>query len=67
MNVKLKGSLGCSDHELVDFKDLRAVRSVGRRSLPWTTREQTLASPRISLVECHGKEPWREKWPKRAR
>ena len=27
-NVKLKGSLGCSDHEMVDFKILRAVRKV---------------------------------------
>lgn len=27
VNVKLKGSLGCSDHEAVDFKDLGAVRS----------------------------------------
>ena len=25
-NVKLKGSLGCSDHEMVEFKILRAVR-----------------------------------------
>ncbi|GAB0183301.1 hypothetical protein GRJ2_000795400 [Grus japonensis] len=27
-NVKLKGSLGCSVHEMVEFKILRAVRSV---------------------------------------
>jgi len=26
-NVKLKGSLGCSDHEKVEFKILRAARS----------------------------------------
>ncbi|KAM9590815.1 uncharacterized protein ACIBXB_005869 [Morphnus guianensis] len=25
-NVKLKGSLGCSDHEMVEFKNLRAAR-----------------------------------------
>ncbi|GAB0187153.1 hypothetical protein GRJ2_001180600 [Grus japonensis] len=25
-NVKLKGSLGCSDHEMMEFKILRAVR-----------------------------------------
>lgn len=58
--------LCCSDHEAVDFKDLGTVRSLGRRSLPWTTREQTLAFSRISLVECHGVELWREKQPKRA-
>jgi len=27
-NVKLKGSLGCSDHEMMEFKILRAVRRV---------------------------------------
>ncbi|PKU30860.1 dtw domain-containing protein 2 [Limosa lapponica baueri] len=27
-NVKLKGSLGCSDHEMVEFKILRTVRRV---------------------------------------
>ncbi|GAB0180313.1 hypothetical protein GRJ2_000496600 [Grus japonensis] len=27
-NVKLKGSLGCSDHEMVEFKILRAARRV---------------------------------------
>jgi len=26
-DVKLKGSLGCSDHEMVDFKILRAPRT----------------------------------------
>jgi len=27
-NVRLKGSLGCSDHEMVEFKILRAARRV---------------------------------------
>ena len=27
-NVKLRGSLGCSDHEIVEFKMLRAARRV---------------------------------------
>ncbi|GAB0206692.1 hypothetical protein GRJ2_003134800 [Grus japonensis] len=38
-DVKLKGSLGCRDHEMVEFKILRAASS-----LPWTSGEQTLAS-----------------------
>jgi len=25
-NVKLRGSLGCSDHEMIEFRILRAVR-----------------------------------------
>jgi len=27
-NVKIKGSLGCSGHETVEFKNLRAARKV---------------------------------------
>lgn len=54
VNVKLKRSLGCTDHEAVAV--LVAVKSVGRRSLPWTKREHTLATSRFSLVECHGIE-----------
>ncbi|PKU31919.1 hypothetical protein llap_17778 [Limosa lapponica baueri] len=27
-NVKLKGSLGCSDHEMVEFQIVRAARRV---------------------------------------
>jgi len=29
--MKLKGSLGCSEHEMVEFKILRATRSVHSR------------------------------------
>ncbi|PKU31929.1 rna-directed dna polymerase from mobile element jockey- hypothetical protein [Limosa lapponica baueri] len=54
-NVKLKGSLGCSDHEMVEFKILRAVRRA--RLLPWTSGEQTLASSGICFVEYHGIKP----------
>jgi len=43
-NVKLKGSLGCSDHQMVEFKFLRAVRGCTASSLRWTSGEQTLAS-----------------------
>ena len=31
-NVKIKGSLGCNDHELAEFKTLKAV---------WKARSQT--------------------------
>ncbi|PKU44428.1 dtw domain-containing protein 2 [Limosa lapponica baueri] len=30
-NIKLKGSLGCSDHETIEFKILRTVRRVCRK------------------------------------
>ncbi|GAB0184947.1 highly reducing polyketide synthase PKS6 [Grus japonensis] len=64
-NVKLKGSLGCSDHEMVEFKNLRTVRRVHIK-LPWTSGEQTLPSSGICLVEYHGTKPWREEGPKKA-
>ncbi|GAB0176597.1 hypothetical protein GRJ2_000124900 [Grus japonensis] len=66
-NVKLKGSLGCSDHEMVEFKILRAARKARRASSqPWTSGEQTLASSGICLVEYHGTKSWKEERPKKA-
>ncbi|GAB0183586.1 hypothetical protein GRJ2_000823900 [Grus japonensis] len=65
-NVKLKGSLGCSDHEMVEFKILRAARRACSNSLPWTSGEQALASSGICLVEYHGRKPWRKEGPKTA-
>lgn len=51
-NMKLKGSFGCSDHEMVVFKvNPWAVRKASASSLPWITREQTLASTGNFLVE----------------
>jgi len=35
-NVKLKGSLGCSDHQIVDFKILRTAR---RAHIKLTTQD----------------------------
>ena len=48
--LKLKGSRGCSDHKMVEFKILKAVRRTARL-LSWTAGEQILASSGISLVE----------------
>jgi len=59
-NVKFKGSLGCSDHEMVEFKILRAS------SLPWTSGEQTSASAGTCLVEYRVTKPWKEEGPKKA-
>ncbi|GAB0187715.1 nucleoside diphosphate kinase 6 [Grus japonensis] len=69
-NVKLKGSLGCNDHEMVQFqiKDLDQGQQGGHTasSLPWTSGKQTLASSGIYLVEYHGTKPRREEGPKTA-
>lgn len=52
-NVKLKDSLGCSDHEMLEFKVLGQREGHTASLLPWTSGEQ--ASPGICLVEYHGK------------
>jgi len=53
-NVKVKGSLGCSDHGMVEFKILRAVRRV-RSKL--TTRDFRRADFGL-LRDLLGRIPW---------
>jgi len=50
-NVKLKGSLGCSDHEMVEFKILRAVRRVH-------SKLTTLDFRRADSGIFRGRVPW---------
>ena len=50
-SVKLKGSLGCSDHEMVEFKNLSAARRVHSKLATLDFRDQTLASSGIFLAE----------------
>ena len=53
-NVKLKGSLGCSDHEMVEFKVLRAARRAN-------SKLATLAFRRADFVLFKwllGSVPW---------
>lgn len=49
--MKLKGSLGCNDHEMVEFRILRKGRRVHSQLNTWTSGEQILASSGICLVE----------------
>ncbi|GAB0207190.1 hypothetical protein GRJ2_003184600 [Grus japonensis] len=58
-DVKLKGSLGCSDHEMVEFRILRVARRA-------RSKLTTMASSGICLVEYHGTKPWRAEGPKTA-
>ncbi|GAB0182280.1 hypothetical protein GRJ2_000693300 [Grus japonensis] len=61
-NVKLKGSLGCSDHEKVEFKILREVRR-GHGKL--TTLDFRRADFGLFRV-LHRTKPWKEEGPKKA-
>lgn len=56
-NVKVKGSLDFSDHEMV---------KILASSQPWSLGEQTLAFSKICLVEYCRKKPWMEERPKEA-
>ena len=62
-NVKLKGSFGCSDHEMVEFKILRAARKAHSKL---TTLDSRRADFGLLRVEYHGIKPWREQRPKKA-
>ncbi|GAB0193305.1 hypothetical protein GRJ2_001795800 [Grus japonensis] len=53
-NVKLKGSLGCSDHEMVEFKVLRAVRRVHSKLTALDFRRADFGLSRDLL----GRMPW---------
>jgi len=53
-NVKLKGSFGCSDHEMVEFKILRAVR---RAHSKLTTRDLGRADFGL-FGDLLGRLPW---------
>lgn len=65
-DVNVKGSLGSTDHEAVEFRIMRGEGRGGKASLqPWTSGEQVLAFSKICLVECHGLRPWKEEGPKK--
>jgi len=53
-NVKLKGSLGCSDHEMVEFKILRAARRAHSKLTAWDFMR---ADPGL-LRDLLGRVPW---------
>ena len=65
-NVKLKGSLGCSDHEMVGFRILRAARRVHSKLTTLDFRRAHFGLFRDLL----GRVPWdtacREERPKKA-
>lgn len=65
-NVVLQGSLGCSDHEIVELEMLRAVRRAQSKLRALDFRIADSGLFRNLLVESHGIEPWREEGPKNA-
>ena len=65
-NVKLQGSLGCSDHEMVEFKFLRAERRVHNKLSTLDFRRADFGIFRDLLGRVPQDKPWREEEPKKA-
>lgn len=57
-DVKIKGSLGYSDHEVGKFKILRAARKA--KSQAWASEECILASLKTCLEEVQNKKGLRK-------
>jgi len=53
-NVKLKGSLGCSVHEMVEFKILRAASRMHNKLTTWDFRRATFGL----FVDLLSRAPW---------
>jgi len=53
-NVKLKGSLGCSDHEMVEFKILRAKRRAHSKLTTLVFRRADFGLFRDKVLEGRG-------------
>jgi len=64
-NLKLKGSLGCNDHDLVDLKSLRAARRVHSKLTAPDFRKQTLACSGICSVAYHETRPGGKRGPRK--
>ena len=56
-NVKVKGSLGCRDHEMVEFKILWAARRVRSKLAALDFRRKDFGVLRDVFVEYYGIKP----------
>ena len=65
-NVKLKGSLGCSDREMVEFKLLRAARQVRSKLTTLGFRRADFGLLRDLLSRIPWDNAWREEGPRKA-
>lgn len=64
--VKVEGSLGCGDHEMVEFKILRGVIRAKSKLTTLDCRRADSTPLRICLEESHGIRLQREEWPQKS-
>jgi len=65
-NVKLKVNLGQRDHEMMNFKILRAARRLHSKVTTLDFRRADLGFFRDLLSRADGIKPWKEEGPKEA-
>ena len=65
-DVKLKGSLGCIDHEMVEFRILRAARRVHSKLTTLDFRRADFGLFRDLLGRIPWDKAWKEEGPKTA-
>lgn len=62
-NVKVKGILGCSEHDMVELKIFSAARGVDSKLTTLKFRRGNLTFSRIYLVQSHEMRFHREEGP----
>jgi len=67
-NMKVQGSLGCSDYEMVEFRILRGASRVKIKitMLDFRRADSGALTSQICLIESYGIRPWREEAPRKA-
>lgn len=65
-NVKPKGSLGCSEHEIVELKIPKAVRRVCNSPAILDIRSEDFGTSATCLIKHHAIRHCREEEPKKA-
>jgi len=64
MDVKVRGRLGCSYQEIVEFGILRGGNRTKTRNAAWNFRKADFNFFRALLgITSHGIHPWRERNP----
>lgn len=65
-DVKVEGSLGCSNHKMVEFRVPRRGTRAKSKITTLNIRRADFGLFRYQLVDSHGIRPWMEEGPKKA-
>ena len=65
-DVTVECSLGCGDHEMVEFKILRGVSRAKSKLTTLDFRRADVTPLGLCLEKSHGIRTWREGWPQKS-